>query len=61
MPWDEWFAYGVRAMRLRPADFWALTPGEWRALLAADQGLVAERFSRSQFDSLFALYPDETP
>lgn len=45
-------------MRLRPEDFWALSPGEWRALAsaAADAAL-----SRPELDALFALYPDETP
>lgn len=38
---------------LRPADFWALTPAEWRAL----QG-EAGAPTRAEADALAQLYPD---
>jgi hypothetical protein len=43
-------------MGMRPCDFWALTPGEWRALTAENSAL-----SRADFDALFMQHPDETP
>lgn len=40
-------------MGMRPADFWALSPVEWRWLVAG-----AEAPGRAGFEALAALYPD---
>ena len=43
-------------MGMRPCDFWALSPGEWRVLTAEAAGV-----SRADFEDLFHRYTDETP
>lgn len=40
-------------MNLRPCDFWALTPDEWRWLTAE-----AAAPDRAAVEALAALYPD---
>lgn len=44
-------------MNLRPADFWALSPAEWRWLAGA-AGAAAP--SRADVEALIRLHPDKT-
>lgn len=41
-------------MNMRPCDFWALSPEEWRWLTEG-----AEAPDRAAVEALAALYPDE--
>lgn len=43
-------------MKLSPADFWALTPAEWRWLIEAG---APDAPRRADLDALMRLYPDE--
>jgi uncharacterized phage protein (TIGR02216 family) len=57
--WPGLLRLAVLELGLTPEAFWRLSLAEWRALTAVpeqDRGL-----SRSQFDALSALYPDEVP
>ena len=55
--WPALLRFAVLELGLTPEAFWRLSLAEWRALTAPpDQGLG---LTRSQFDALFALYPDE--
>jgi uncharacterized phage protein (TIGR02216 family) len=57
--WPGLLRLAVLELGLTPEAFWRLSLAEWRALTAfPDQDLG---LSRSQFDALSALYPDEVP
>lgn len=58
IPWRDWLLFSVAALRLAPADFWALTLLEWRWLAAAapSAAMTADRLHE-----LHRLYPDEPP
>jgi hypothetical protein len=47
-------------MRMSPKDFWSLTPGEWRWLMAA-AAPAAGAMTRGDLARLAAQYPDEAP
>jgi uncharacterized phage protein (TIGR02216 family) len=57
--WPSLLRLAVLELGLTPEAFWRLSLAEWRALTAVpdpEPGLT-----RSQFDALSALYPDEVP
>ncbi|SHI84772.1 phage conserved hypothetical protein [Shimia gijangensis] len=56
--WPSLMAAGLRGLRLRPADFWALTPAELQMILG--QGAGAPALTRKGLDALLATYPDKT-
>lgn len=45
-------------MRLSPADFWSLSPAEWRCLMAA-AAPASGVLTRRELDALCAQYTDE--
>jgi uncharacterized phage protein (TIGR02216 family) len=57
--WPGLLRLAVLEFGLTPEAFWRLSLAEWRALtVLPDQDLG---LTRSQFDALSALYPDEVP
>ncbi|MEQ8405700.1 MAG: phage tail assembly chaperone [Oceanicaulis sp.] len=52
-PWRSWFAAGVGRFGLSPAEFWALTLAEWRALTSRSAGPAPMR--RAELDALLHL------
>ncbi|MEM9550007.1 MAG: rcc01693 family protein [Pseudomonadota bacterium] len=56
--WPGLMRLGLHELRLRPDQFWALTPAELRVMLG--QGPTAGGpLSRSGLDALLAAYPDK--
>ena len=54
-------AAGLGALRLRPKDFWAMTPRELDAALRGAFGLAGfGAMSRTDLSALMARYPDTT-
>ncbi|MEM9795798.1 MAG: rcc01693 family protein [Pseudomonadota bacterium] len=58
LDWIGMMRVGLRDLRLRPADFWGLTPAEL-AFLVGDAGRNA-RMDRAGLDALAARFPDRT-
>ncbi|SFD53828.1 rcc01693 family protein [Roseivivax sediminis] len=56
--WAELLHAGLHGLRLRPEEFWALTPAELRVMLGAGGG--ARAMDRSRLDALMAAFPDMT-
>lgn len=56
MDWPSLMRAGLHDLRLRPDQFWALTPAELQIMLGLDQRLMP--MARDQFDALLAQYPD---
>ena len=56
MDWAGLLRVGLRLLRLRPAEFWALTPAELMMMLGADAATPA--MGRARLAELAALYPD---
>jgi uncharacterized phage protein (TIGR02216 family) len=54
-------AAGLGLLRLRPADFWSMTPKELQAALDGFLGspLAASPMSRSALAGLMSRYPDK--
>jgi uncharacterized phage protein (TIGR02216 family) len=48
---------GMLGLRLSPAEFWALTPAEFRLLLG--EGGQSDTLQRDGLDALMAAYPDD--
>jgi uncharacterized phage protein (TIGR02216 family) len=57
MDWAGLMRLGLGELRLRPDDFWALTPAELR-LIAGREGQGAP-MTRAGFEGLARAYPDE--
>lgn len=57
MDWRGLMQAGIGGLRLRPAEFWALTPAELQVML----GLTgpAAPMLRTRLDDLLAAFPDE--
>ncbi|MBC6407072.1 MAG: phage tail assembly chaperone [Rhodobacteraceae bacterium] len=54
--WGALMQAGLHGLRLRPADFWALTPHELMLMLGtADQ---SRPLSRARLDALMRTFPD---
>lgn len=54
--WPALMRAGMQGLRLRPEDFWRLTPAELRLMLG--QGGAQAPLSRAGLDALLAAYPD---
>lgn len=57
LDWPALMRAGLQGLGLRPADFWALTPGELQLMLGT-QGAQAPLLSDG-LAALMAAYPDE--
>ncbi|MEO1704204.1 MAG: rcc01693 family protein [Pseudomonadota bacterium] len=55
--WPALCRLGMGQMRLKPSEFWALTPAELR-LMAGPQG--AQPLQRSKLEALMRRFPDAT-
>ena len=55
--WPALMQAGLQGLRLRPQEFWNLTPGELRLMLG--QGGAPVSLSRAGLDALLAAYPDQ--
>ena len=56
LDWPALLRAGLLALRLRPADFWALTPGELGLLLGLDARPLP--MDRARFLTLSEQHPD---
>ncbi len=54
--WPALLRLGLGRLRLRPAEFWALTPGELMLMLG-EPGR-AQPLGRQAFDALMKSFPD---
>lgn len=54
--WPALLRVGVRGMRLRPAEFWALTPAEFRLMMGIDASTAP--MGRASLEALSQAYPD---
>ncbi|MBV0912948.1 rcc01693 family protein [Anianabacter salinae] len=54
--WAGLMRAGLLGLRLRPAEFWALTPAELRLMLGVDAG--APPLTRARLEELVRAYPD---
>lgn len=58
-PWDEIMGFGLGRLRLSPEHFWAMTPRELAAAMAAVLPRREAVPARSVLDTLMARFPDE--
>lgn len=54
--WPALMRAGVQELRLRPDEFWHLTPAELRLMLG--QGGASSALSRTGLGALLEAYPD---
>lgn len=54
--WPGLMRAGMAGLRLRPAEFWALTPAELRVMLGV--GAAVPPLSRARLEELAAAFPD---
>jgi uncharacterized phage protein (TIGR02216 family) len=54
--WPGLMRAGIGGLRLRPAEFWALTPAELRMMLGI--GAAVPPLSRARLEELAAAFPD---
>ena len=57
--WPALMRAGINGLRLKPSEFWALTPAELLLMLGAGSGSAP--LSRARLDELAQAYPDKTP
>ncbi|MFV0244909.1 MAG: rcc01693 family protein [Qingshengfaniella sp.] len=57
LDWPGLMRAGIGGLRLRPADFWALTPAELALLLGRDLTVPA-RIDRAGLEALARRFPD---
>jgi uncharacterized phage protein (TIGR02216 family) len=57
--WPALMRAGINGLRLRPDEFWSLTPAELLLMLGAGSGSAP--LSRSRLDELAQAYPDKAP
>jgi len=55
--WSAMMRAGLSGLRLRPDEFWALTPAEFLLMLGLEQG-GAPALTRDRLAELSAQYPD---
>ncbi|SIN89211.1 rcc01693 family protein [Vannielia litorea] len=58
MDWAGLLRRGLLELRLRPAEFWALTPVELMVMLGLEQ--AAPPLTRARLAELAAAFPDQT-
>jgi len=56
LDWPGLMRAGLQGLRLRPAEFWALTPAELFMMLGLDEG--AGPLDRAGLETLIARFPD---
>ncbi|MBL4813793.1 MAG: phage tail assembly chaperone [Rhodobacteraceae bacterium] len=56
MDWPGLMRLGLKGLRLRPADFWALTPAELMVMLGLDA--ASAPMGRMRLSELAQAYPD---
>ncbi len=56
LDWPALMRLGLRDLRLRPGDFWALTPAE--LMLMAGLDAAPGPLTRARLEELAARYPD---
>lgn len=54
--WPILMRAGLHGLGLRPAEFWDLTPAEFRMMLGQGKGLAP--MGRSRLSELMAAFPD---
>jgi len=54
--WPALMRAGLEGLRLRPAEFWALTPAELRLMLGEGGGVGP--MGRDGLEALLAAFPD---
>lgn len=57
MDWPGLMRAGLLGLRLKPSDFWALTPVELLMMLGLEGGEAP--MARARLDELAARFPDE--
>lgn len=57
MDWPALMRAGIEGLRLRPDQFWRLTPAELRLMLG--QGAGEAPLNRRGLDALMAAWPDQ--
>lgn len=57
LDWAGLMRVGLHQLRLRPAEFWALTPAEL-AIMLGEGASAARPMGRSRFEALLARFPD---
>jgi uncharacterized phage protein (TIGR02216 family) len=57
LDWSALMRAGLSALRLKPSDFWALTPVEF--LLLTGEAGASSPTSRETLERLVQLFPDE--
>ena len=58
-PWSQAMAFGLGVLRLAPRDFWAMSPRELTAAVAAYQGRAPSTpLDRSGLADLMRRFPD---
>lgn len=58
LDWAGLMRVGLHQLRLRPAEFWALTPAEL-AIMLGESAAGARAMGRSRFEALLARFPDD--
>jgi uncharacterized phage protein (TIGR02216 family) len=58
-PWDEAMSFGLGLLRHAPKEFWAMTPRELHAAMAAFQQATPRDFARADLKTLMKAFPDE--
>lgn len=59
MDWAGLMRAGIGGLRLRPAEFWSLTPGELALMLGISPD-GARGLTRSRVEELVRAFPDRT-
>lgn len=59
LDWPGLMRAGMRGLRLRPVDFWALTPAELALMLGEAAG--TQPLTRGRLEELAAQWPDRVP
>lgn len=57
LDWPALMRAGMRDLRLRPEQFWALTPAELGLMLGLDRANAP--LGRAKLDELIRAFPDE--
>ena len=57
MDWPSLMRLGLHEMRLKPADFWRLTPHELQIMSGRDARLLS--MGRDGLNALLQAYPDK--
>lgn len=55
--WPGLMRAGLHGLRLRPVEFWALTPAELQMMLGETRAALP--MGRTQFDALLRDFPDQ--